>query len=72
MKIHRIYKESNEITDISGDKVQIEVSTSTWQQIKEVIDNSQYGFNREQERLLAKRIAKVIRNAEEVQTTEWV
>lgn len=71
MKIHRIYNELNEITDISGDKVRIEVSVSTWQLIKEVIDNSQLGFNREKDRKLAQRIAKVIWDAEDKETREW-
>lgn len=71
MKIHKIYNELNEFEDISRDKVQIEVSISTWLLIKRVIDNSQYSFNKEDDRQLAKRIAKVIKNAEEEQTTEW-
>ena len=71
MKIHRIYNELNEINDISKDKVVITMSASLFEELRINTWRVRQKIATEKSEKFFKEFEKLIKEADEKQTTEW-
>ena len=72
MKIHRIYKEGNEIENLSGDKVQIEMTEGTFSTLRSLLNAVRFEVISRKEVEKAESINNLIEKAIKKQTSEWV
>ena len=70
-KIHRIYNELNEINDISKDKVVITMSASLFEELRINTWRVRQKIATEKSEKFFKEFEKLIKEADEKQTTEW-